>query len=186
MLRFRVRGLLHSGLNSPGLLRSIPARFNRWRTLKKKTPMPIRPARSADLAAVAQCAADAYRKYVTRIGREPAPMVADFAAQIDAGILHVFDNADAVAGFIVFYPRGDRIHLENVAVAEHAQGRGIGRALIAFCEASARDGGFTAIELYTNVKMTENLALYPRLGYRETARRTEDGFDRVYFEKSIG
>ena len=147
--------------------------------------MPIRLAQSADLAAVARCAADAYRKYVTRIGREPAPMVADFAAQIDAGIVHVFDDADSVAGFIVFYPRGDSIHLENVAVAEHAQGRGIGRALIAFCEACAREDGFTAIELYTNARMTENLALYPRLGYRETARRTEDGFDRVYFEKSL-
>ena len=38
----------------------------------------------------------------------------------------------------------------------------------------------------TNEKMTENLTLYPRLGYCEVARRTEDGFNRVYFQKTLG
>ena len=33
--------------------------------------------------------------------------------------------------------------------------------------------------------MTENLALYPALGYVETGRRVEDGFSRVYFSKRL-
>jgi hypothetical protein len=33
--------------------------------------------------------------------------------------------------------------------------------------------------------MTENLSLYAALGYEETGRATEDGFDRVYFRKSL-
>jgi hypothetical protein len=33
--------------------------------------------------------------------------------------------------------------------------------------------------------MVENLAFYPRLGYREDARRVEDGFRRVYYSKRI-
>jgi hypothetical protein len=33
--------------------------------------------------------------------------------------------------------------------------------------------------------MTENLDFYPRLGYLETQRVHEDGFDRVYFEKVL-
>ena len=33
--------------------------------------------------------------------------------------------------------------------------------------------------------MTENLDFYPRLGYLETHRISEDGFDRVYFEKDL-
>jgi hypothetical protein len=33
--------------------------------------------------------------------------------------------------------------------------------------------------------MTENLGLYPRLGYQQFDRRVEDGFDRVYFEKTL-
>ena len=41
------------------------------------------------------------------------------------------------------------------------------------------------LRLYTNQLMTENLALYPALGYTETGRRAEDGFARVYFSKRI-
>jgi len=34
--------------------------------------------------------------------------------------------------------------------------------------------------------MTENLSIYPHLGYIEVDRREEDGFSRVYFEKRLG
>jgi hypothetical protein len=33
--------------------------------------------------------------------------------------------------------------------------------------------------------MTENLAIYARLGYAEFARRTEDGYHRVFMEKHL-
>jgi hypothetical protein len=33
--------------------------------------------------------------------------------------------------------------------------------------------------------MTENLRLYPSLGYDLIDRRREHGFDRVYFRKSL-
>ncbi len=56
---------------------------------------------------------------------------------------------------------------------------------VGWLEALARQGGAAAVELYTNARMTENLQLYPRLGYAETGRRTEDGFDRVFFRKHL-
>ena len=65
------------------------------------------------------------------------------------------------------------------------QGRGIGKKLISSCENSARQGDHSIIALYTNKKMTENLAVYPHLGYREFDRRREDGFNRVFFKKEI-
>ncbi len=37
----------------------------------------------------------------------------------------------------------------------------------------------------TNEKMSQNLSIYPHLGYVETGRRIEDGFNRVYFEKKL-
>ncbi len=33
--------------------------------------------------------------------------------------------------------------------------------------------------------MTENLAYYPRRGYRETHRTMGDGFSRVFFTKNL-
>ena len=41
------------------------------------------------------------------------------------------------------------------------------------------------MRLYTNEKMIDNLSIYPKLGYVEVARRTESGFNRVYFERSL-
>ena len=148
--------------------------------------MPIRPATPGDEAAIRACAEAAYTRYVAAIGRKPAPMLADYAADIAAGHVHVAaDGADAVQGFIVFFPEGGRMMLENVAVHPAAAGQGLGKALIRFCEAAARQQGLAAVALYTNEKMAENLSIYPRLGYIETGRRQEQGYNRVFFEKSL-
>jgi ribosomal protein S18 acetylase RimI-like enzyme len=147
----------------------------------------IRPAVPDDEQAVRACAEAAYAQYVEAIGRRPAPMVADFAAQIREGVVQVaIDAAERVLGYAVFYPKGGAMHLENVAVLPSESGRGIGRALVAECEAAARRAGLPAVELYTNAKMTANLSIYPHLGYAETGRRHEDGFDRVFFRKELG
>jgi ribosomal protein S18 acetylase RimI-like enzyme len=137
------------------------------------------------LADIEHCARAAYEKYVARIGKEPAPMVADFAALIGKGQVRVAVEDGGVAGFIVYYPRGDHLHLENVAVLPARQGAGIGTALVRHVEDAARRQGIAAVELYTNETMTENLGYYPRLGYRELGRWEEDGFDRFFFRKEI-
>lgn len=145
----------------------------------------VRKAEKADLAAVEACARAAYCHYVERIGREPAPMVADFAASMEDGNLYVLETNGDVAGFVIFYARHDHLHLENVAVSPGYQQRGFGAILIDYVEQKAREGGYSRVELYTNAKMTENLGLYPRLGYQQLDRRIEDGFDRVYFKKDL-
>ena len=113
-------------------------------------------------------------------------MVADFAAQIAAGQVYVvIDADDRLQGFVVFFPKESYMFLENVAVRPSESGRGIGKCLIRFCEEEARRLGLGIVRLYTNEKMAENLSIYPRLGYAEIGRRTEDGFDRVFFEKHL-
>lgn len=149
--------------------------------------MTVRPARRDDLAAIERIAKSAYLKYVERIGREPAPMVADFERQIARGTVFLaVDTGGVSCGFVVFYPRGDGVHLENVAVLPGCQGRGIGRLLIAYVEDWAFEHGFRTIDLYTNEKMTENMALYPALGFVEIRRGEEDGFRRIFYRKKIG
>ncbi|WP_332461210.1 GNAT family N-acetyltransferase [Acuticoccus mangrovi] len=91
-----------------------------------------------------------------------------------------------VVGVIVFDLEGEAPALiDTVAVAPDRQGRGIGPRLIEAAETEIRAAGAGRVTLYTNVKMAANLALYPRLGYRETGRVTGDGFRRVNFEKTL-
>lgn len=152
--------------------------------------MIIRPAAEDDLSAIQDCANRAYSPYIARIGRKPAPMTADFGHKLSSKSLFVAvfkadEREEALAGFICFYPQEDHMHLENVAVDPNAQGRGIGRALIKHCEDDARRLGLKTIALYTNEAMTENMTLYPRLGYTETHRARQDGFNRVFFRKAL-
>jgi len=146
----------------------------------------IRRATSHDEADVRACAEEAYARYVRAIGQKPAPMVADFASQIANGCVYVAERTgETIEGFIVFFPRTDHMFLENVAVRASAAGKGVGKALIRFCEAEAMHRGLASVQLYTNEKMTENLSIYPHLGYVETDRREEDGFSRVFYRKPL-
>ncbi|MFV3288437.1 GNAT family N-acetyltransferase [Pseudomonas sp. NY11955] len=146
----------------------------------------IRLAVATDEPEIRHCAEQAYARYVPLIGRKPAPMTADFARQIAQGVVYVAaDDQANFQGFIVFYAEEGHLLLENVAVLPSAAGRGVGKALIGYCENAARQRGLSTVHLYTNEMMTENLSIYPKLGYVEVGKRTEDGFKRVYFEKTL-
>ena len=147
--------------------------------------MRIRQAVSSEVDSIAALVAAAYGTYVPRLGRKPAPMTADYASLVAAGEVWVGLFGEEIVGVLVIRPVHGSLHLENVAVQPGSQGHGYGRALIAFAEAEARRLGLPAVTLYTNEAMTENLRLYPRLGYVETGRRHEQGYRRVYFEKRL-
>lgn len=145
----------------------------------------IRPAATGDVSAMIAIATAAYVIYIERIGREPAPMIADFAQHVSAHEGYVLEDGGEVVGYIVTFEKDGRQFIENVAVRPSRQGLGHGRKLLQFAEEQARKHGRNRLFLYTNAKMTENLDTYPRLGYLETHRIHEDGFDRVYFEKEL-
>jgi len=149
----------------------------------KATQIQLRAATKDDLRDVQSCARVAYAKYIERMGREPAPMVVDFSKQIELGQVYIALCDASFAGYVVYYPEQNHIHLENVAVLPTFAGQGIGKKLIYFVEQAARDRGLPAVELYTNEVMTENLSMYPKLGYIETKREQQAGFNRVFFRK---
>ena len=113
-------------------------------------------------------------------------MLDDYAALIGAGRVHVIDKGGTVLAILVLIPEPDAMLLDNVAVAPEGQGAGLGRTLLQFAERSAREAGYERIKLYTNEAMTENIALYTRLGYAETHRVEEKGLKRVYMVKTLG
>jgi GNAT superfamily N-acetyltransferase len=90
-----------------------------------------------------------------------------------------------IAGILVLLEEEDHLLLDNVAVDPRHQGKGVGRALIDFAEQEARRRSHAEIRLYTHQAMHENIALYPRLGYEETGRAEQAGFQRVFFRKTL-
>ena len=112
-------------------------------------------------------------------------MMDDYAQRIANGQAWVLEEKPALVGLLVLEDAADALLLDNVAVPSSAQGKGHGRALIAFAEAEARRRGHVRVRLYTNVLMVENMAFYGRLGFRETGRACEKGYDRVYMVKEL-
>jgi GNAT superfamily N-acetyltransferase len=145
----------------------------------------LRLAVAADRAAIEAIVEAAYAPYVERIGRRPAPMDEDYAALIAAGRVQVAEVEGQVRGLLVLIPEAEAMLLDNIAVATQARGTGLGRFLLQSAEAQAKAAGYAVIRLYTNAAMTENIALYGRIGYLETRRGGESGFRRVYMEKRL-
>jgi ribosomal protein S18 acetylase RimI-like enzyme len=146
----------------------------------------IRLAEAEDVEPIADIVERAYCGYVERIGMRPGPMNDDYGEKVRGGHTFVADDDGGVAGLIVLVEMPNHLLVENVAVDPGRQGEGIGRELLAFAEERARAAGIDTLRLYTHEKMSENLALYARLGYEEDERRyVEYGFYRVFLVKHL-
>lgn len=143
----------------------------------------LRHAVPDDLPAIRAIIDAAYAKYLSRMDKPPAPISRDYRPSIEAGTTWVAGSP--VAAVLTLYPRPDHLYVENVAVAPAAQGHGLGRSLLEFAEQEAARRGLTRMALVTHEAMTENQAIYARLGYVESERRTEDGYRRIYMEKQL-
>lgn len=130
----------------------------------------------------------AYSKYIERIGKPPAPMLANYHDMLETHDIFVLqDDANETVGSIVLSvdQSTHSVEINNLVVGPAAQGRGYGRVLLNCAEDVARSESCSALTLYTNVKMYENLGMYVKMGFVETGRKTEDGFERVYFRKDL-
>ncbi len=147
--------------------------------------LAIRPAVIEDAHAIRALVHDAYRRYVERMGREPAPMSADYERLVRDGLAWVLVLDGAVTGLIILRSEDDHLLVSNVAVAPGRQGRGLGRRLLDFAEAEALRRGLRELRLFTNEQMHENLEIYARLGWSEHDRGERDGFRRVFMRKPL-
>ena len=133
----------------------------------------IRPAEPPTWRRSQSIVERAYGVYVERIGMRPGPMDDDYAEQVRRGLVHVAeDDGGEVVGLIVLVerrrPAGDRERRRR----PRPPGRGDRPRA---CSSSPRRrrarAGIDTVALYTHEKMSENLALYARLGYEEDERR---------------
>jgi ribosomal protein S18 acetylase RimI-like enzyme len=145
----------------------------------------IRPATAADVPAIAEIVDQAYRHYIARMGKPPGPMIDDYAARVSEGAVWVLEEGAEIAAIIVLLPAPNYLLLDNIAVSPTRQGLGLGRRLLAFAEDEALRRGYHEIRLYTHQTMVENQLLYTSIGYEETGRGSEAGYDRVFMRKQL-
>jgi len=142
-------------------------------------------AKAEDVRAIKPMVDAAYSKYIERIGKLPAAMTADYDKLVETRNVYVLRADGNVVGSVLLSKGEDSIKVSNLVVDPAVQGRGYGRVLMDHAESMARAQGLAAVTLFTNRKMHENIALYRKIGFTETGRKTEDGFARVFFRKEL-
>ena len=145
----------------------------------------LRRAAAEDAAGIAACVHAAYSPYIERIGQPPGPMLDDYDQVVRDHRAHVIEEDGEILGALVLIEKDGGLLLDNVAVLPSRHGEGVGRRLLEHAESEARRLGYRHLDLYTHERMTENIAMYERVGYVETGRRTERGFPRVYMRKRL-
>lgn len=141
----------------------------------------LRPATLADADRLGEIARAAYGGYVARMDRPPRPMLDDYAEVVHEHEVVVAERDGAVVGLVVLLVDEGGFCVDNVAVDPAVRGTGVGRALLEHAEVVGRERGHPSVYLYTHETMTENIALYTRIGYAEYDRRGE----LVYLRKPL-
>ena len=102
----------------------------------------FRRATEADADAVRDLVRAVYGKYVAAMGRESRPMTADYIAAIENHQVWIVEEGGEILAVLVLIAEPDAMTLENVAVSERLQGRGVGSRLLVFAESEAARQGY--------------------------------------------
>jgi ribosomal protein S18 acetylase RimI-like enzyme len=145
----------------------------------------LRRATIDDAPAIRALTREAYAKWVPLIGREPLPMLADYAEAAQQHRIDLLHLAGKLAALIEMIPQTGHLLIENVAVAPALQRRGLGGKLLAHAEEVAASLGYGEIRLYTNEHFAGNVQLYRRLGYRIDRKEEFRGSTRVHMSKRL-
>ena len=112
-------------------------------------------------------------------------MLQDYSNVIRTSQVHVAEQEGRIVGVLELLVTDEGFLLDSIAVDPSVQGSGVGRQLFQFAESEAKRQGFESIYLMTNEKMTENQALYARIGYVLFDRQVVRGYSRVLMRKAL-
>lgn len=142
----------------------------------------IRMANPDDSEGLEICMHRAYSIYAERMGKQTLPpLETNYADEIDNYPTWVAESNEKIVGGLIMCFKDGLATLSNIAVDSDFQGHGLGRGLMTFAESEAERRGFIKLSLATHMLLTENLAVYKHLGWKETNRKNM----RIYFEKDI-
>ena len=153
-------------------------------------PFVIRTASPAEEPAVAAVLREAFTPYARALGREITPEAfTRLGGAIARGDVCVAVEGDAILGLMTLKHEDGWLEVDQLAVAQAQQKRGIGRALLADAEAIARREGIATLRLHTAAMFGHLLRLYTGAGFREMHRgpppHGADTYERVFFVKTL-
>ena len=107
-------------------------------------------------------------------------------AQAD-GTVWVAEDAGELIGFLAGTRRGDRLHIDEFDVVQSAQGRGVGRRMMAHVTDWARREGLASLSLTTFAGVPWNAPFYRSCGFADwEGDLPADVVEALAYEASVG
>lgn len=122
----------------------------------------------AQLAAVERSAAQAFKRLPEQAWLAQAEVLDDATHQrciAQQASWVAVDEQDLPIGFICAHTIASELHILELSVQEHAQGKGLGRRLLQTAVESARSRGLRAVTLTTFTDVPWNAPFYARQGF---------------------
>lgn len=147
----------------------------------------IRPSDAGEVLTVQRAA------FVTEALIYGDPDMAPLTQTLEEVAFELRDNLGYVAvagarlvGAVRAVADGELLLVGRIAIAPDRQGEAIGPRLLAAVERRGAETGCRRAELFTGSLSTQNIALYERLGYRESERIAQgDGTAQVFLQKAL-
>ena len=132
--------------------------------------MHPRPTTSADLTglpAIERSAGAVFRSIpaLAWIADDEVMSITEHERLLAAGWCWVAEHAERVCGFVCAEPMAHGLHVWELAVAQWAQGQGVGTALMHQLLAAAQSAEYAQVTLTTFNKVPWNAPFYERLGF---------------------
>ena len=140
----------------------------------------VRPARRADVAAVAAVA----RARTESAGWPPAALEEEI--ERDGSLFFVSEGAAGVLGYLIARIAPDEAHIVDIAAREDR--RGAGRALLDALFETARSLRLTRVTLEVGARNVRAQNFYTAAGFRVVGRRPKfynDGSDAVLMDRNL-
>lgn len=153
----------------------------------------LRVATAADAPALARVIHAAFEEYRGRLDppsgahAESAEALEVLLDREDAFVAAAPDGA--LLGCVFYDAKRDELYLHRLAVLPQARGRGVGAALVAAVEKTARSAGRTWVTLNVRIALPDNRRFYERLGYCVVAEGAHKGYSSPTFwrmSKQVG
>nr|WP_312987063.1 N-acetyltransferase [Comamonas koreensis] len=129
--------------------------------------MNIRPATAGDQAVLFEVHRSVFRAHIEKLwGWDEGWQRENFYAEFASSATSVIDVDGCIGGYIQIKDEHDRIYVQNIAISEELQGRGIGTQLLKGLQSNA---AARKVPLQLGVFRTNTTAqrLYERLGFHQ-------------------
>ncbi len=104
---------------------------------------------------------------------------ATLAGKARTEIAYAAMEGDMLCGCVFLRPEEGCLYIGKLAIAPDAQGRGIGRRLLAVAEQAARHRALPSLRLETRIELVDNHDVFTRWGFAKTSENAHPGFTRT-------